>query len=292
MSNEHVATRKCQPGADIIVKGQKPGKSRPFLPSFTHCSLLLVGGLLLLAGCARKAVPSASGGPRTSVLVAEPAVHATNTAFLFLSAKGKAQVNMKGNKQGANLALRMRRDSIIWVSASLVGIEGVRAVLTRDSVRVLNRLEHTYFSGGYSYLSKLLNVPVSFAQMQALLLGDYVPAPAGTTPKVATEEAGRQRVSYPLAGVLVERLLQAGTGRVQQFRVSDDSTKRNLTVDYTDFRPLDESGSLPFAHATFIQAQQPSAGVVTAAINYTKVNIGRERLAFPFAVPKGYKRLK
>lgn len=255
-------------------------------------TLLLACGLLL-GSCTRKATPTTSTkGPGTSTPVAESAVHATNTSFLFLNAKGKAQINMKGNKQGANVALRMRRDSIIWVSASLVGIEGVRAVLTRDSVRVLNRLEKTYFSGGYDYLSKLLNVPVSFAQMQALLLGDYLPAPAGTTPKIAMEEAGRQRVSYPLADVLVERLLQPNTGRVQQLKVSDEATKRNLTVDYSDFQPLDGQPSIPFAHATFIQAQQPAAGVVTAALNYTKVNAGRERLAFPFAVPKGYKRVK
>ena len=253
-------------------------------------TLLLALGLLL-GSCARKAVPTASTvGPGTSVPVAEPTVRATNTTFTFLNAKGKAQINLKGNKQGANLALRMRRDSIIWVSASLAGIEGVRAVLTRDSVRVLNRIEHTYFTGGYDYLSKLLNVPVSFAQMQALVLGDYLSAPAGTTPTVATEEAGRQRVSYPQAGVVIERLLQAGTGRVQQMRVSDAATKRNLTVDYTDFRPLEQQPDLPFAHATFIQAQQPTSGVVTAAINYSKVNAGRERLAFPFNVPKGYKR--
>ena len=254
-------------------------------------TLLLALGLLL-GSCARKAVPTVSTvGPGTSVPVAEPMVRAINTTFTFLNAKGKAQINLKGNKQGANLALRMRRDSIIWVSASLAGIEGVRAVLTRDSVRVINRLEKTYFSGGYDYLSKLLNVPLSFAQMQALLLGDYLPAPTGTTPTVATEEAGRQRVTYPLADVVIERLLQSG-GRVQQLRVSDAATKRNLTVDYTDFRPLEEQAAMPFAHATFIQAQQPEAGVATAAINYTKVNAGRERLAFPFSVPKGYKRQK
>ena len=253
-------------------------------------TLLLALGLLL-GGCARKAVPTATTtGPGTSTPVAESAVKATNTNFQFLNAKGKAQLNMKGNKQGANISIRMRRDSIIWVSAGLAGFEGVRAVLTHDSVRVLNRLEKTYFSGGYDYLSKLLNVPVSFAQMQALLLGDYVPAPTGTKPTVAMEEAGRQRVTYPLSGVLIERLLQPGTGRVQQLRVSDAATKRDLTVDYSDFKPLDEPVSLPFAHATFIQAQQPSAGVVTAAINYTKVNVGRERLAFPFSVPKGFKR--
>jgi hypothetical protein len=255
-------------------------------------TLLLALGLLV-GSCARKATPTVStGGPGTSTPVAEPKVRATNTSFLFLNAKGKAQVNLKGNKQGANLALRMRRDSIIWISASLVGIEGVRAVLTPDSVRVLNRLEKTYFSGGYDYLSKLLNVPVSFAQMQAILLGDYLPAPAGTSPKITDEEAGRQRVSYPLADVLVERLLQPGTGRVQQLKVSDAATKRDLTVDYTDFKPLDDGSNLPFANSVFIQAQQPASGVATAAISYNKVNVGRERLAFPFAVPKGYKRQK
>lgn len=255
-------------------------------------TLLLALGLLA-GSCARKATPTVTkGGPGTSVPVAEAAVRSTNTSFLFLNAKGKAQVNLKGNKQSANLALRMRRDSIIWVSGSLVGIEGVRAVLTPDSVRVLNRLEKTYFSGGYDYLSKLLNVPVSFAQMQAILLGDYLPAPTGTTPKITQEEAGRQRVSYPLADVLVERLLQAGTGRVEQLKVSDPASKRDLTVDYSDFKPLEEAGGLPFANSVSIQAQQPSSGIVTAAINYSKVNVGRERLAFPFAVPKGYKRQK
>jgi hypothetical protein len=255
-------------------------------------TLLLALGLLI-GSCARKATPTVSTtGPGTATPVAEPAVRATNTSFLFLNAKGKAQINLKGNKQGANLALRMRRDSIIWVSASLVGIEGVRAVLTPDSVRVLNRLEKTYFSGGYDYLSKLLNVPVSFAQMQAILLGDYLPAPTGTAPKIADEEAGRQRVSYPLAGVLVERLLQPGTGRVQQLKVSDPASKRDLTVDYSDFKPLDDGSALPFANSVFIQAQQPASGAATAAINYNKVNVGRERLAFPFAVPKGYKRQK
>lgn len=262
--------------------------------------LTLLLALGLLGSCHRKAVPTttSANGPGTSVSTPAarslepslPSVRATNTTFTFLNAKGKAQINMKGNKQGANVALRMRRDSIIWVSAGLAGFEGVRAVLTRDSVRVLNRLEKTYFSGGYDYLSKLLNVPVSFAQMQALLLGDYLPAPAGTTPTLAIEEAGRQRVAYPLAGVLVQRLLQAGTGRVQQLRVSDEATKRNLTVDYTDFQPLDGQANLPFARAAFIQAQQPASGVVTAALNYTKVNAGRERLTFPFAVPKGYNR--
>ena len=294
MSNEPLTVRNCQGQAAAVIFTRQEAKKAPsILWSWRRGALLIAHCSLFIAfSCARKATPTTSTrGPGTSVSVAEPTVRATNTSFLFLSAKGKAQVTMKGNKQGANISLRMRRDSIIWVTAGLAGFEGVRAVLTPDSVRVINKLEKTFFTGGYDYLSKLLNVPVSFAQMQALLLGDYLPAPAGTTPTVSTEEAGHQRVSYPLAGVLVERLLQVGTGRVQHLKVSDAATKRNLTVDYTDFQPLDQS-NFPFAHSSFIQAQQPSAGVVTAAINFSKVNVGRERLAFPFAVPRGYKRQK
>ena len=92
---------------------------------------------------------------------------------------------------------------------------------------------------------------------------------------------------------LVEHLLQAdNTGRVQQLRLSDEAAKRNLTVNYTDFQPLDAQPPLPFARALFVQAQQPSAGAVTAAINYNKVEVSRSRLSFPFEVPKGYRRLR
>ncbi len=246
----------------------------------------------LLAGCARKATPARStAGPGTSTRIADPAlpsVNAANTAFAYLSAKGKAQITIKGNEQGANLNVRLRRDSIIWVSGSLLGIEGVRAVLTPDSVRVLNRLEKSYFVGGYDYLSRLLQVPVSFAQVQALLLGDYLPAPAGTRPTVVPE-AGGQRVRYPQDRLTVERLLSAA-GRVQQLKLDETGTGRRLAVDYADFRPLDGAASLPFAYDLNLRAERPQAST-TARLNYSKVAVG-ERLEFPFSIPKGYVKMK
>ena len=250
--------------------------------------VLAVAGLLL-GGCARQAVPTMSGAGAGTAVRIEPAVKAVNSAFPYLSAKGKVQVEMKGNKQGANLVLRMRRDSIIWLSASLLGFEGVRARLTPDSVIVVNRLQKEYFAGGYDYLSRLLNVPVSFAQMQALLLGDYLPAPAGTKLSVTDEADDHQRIAYQDNGLLIARLLQAGTGRVQQLRMEDPDAQRNLTVDYSDFQPLDGQANFPFAHASLIQAQEVDGSVV-AALSYSKVSVGREKLSFPFSVPSGYAR--
>jgi hypothetical protein len=256
--------------------------------------------LTLLGSCHRKSVPTTTAaGPGTSTPIAQPqgieptlpAVKPVNTTFEFLSAKGKAAVELKGNKQNANLSLRMQRDKAIWMSASLVGIEGARILLTPDSVRVINRLQNTYFAGGYDYLSQLLNVPVSFADMQALLLGDYLPAPAGSKPTLETEAADKQRVRYPRQNVSVERLLLTTTGRVQQLKVNETGNKRSLTVNYGDFKPLEEAAALPFAHDLNVQAQQAS-GSTTAAVSFSKVTVGSGALEFPFDVPKGYKRTK
>lgn len=244
---------------------------------------------LVLGGCHRKLAPTKSATLAPSVPV-EPMVKAKNTTFRYLKAKGKLQVDLKGRKQTANMSLRIRRDSAIWLSGSLVGIEGVRALLTPDSVRVVMPLQREFFVGGYAYLSQALGVPVTFQQLQALLLGDYFPAPVGTAPTVASE-AGRQRVSYPQTTLLLEQLISLSTGRLQQLKVTDSAAPRGLTVDYSDFRPV-EPTNLPFAHATFVQAKQGADGPATLTINYSKVDLDRERLNFPFSVPPRYKRIK
>ncbi|WP_375416944.1 DUF4292 domain-containing protein [uncultured Hymenobacter sp.] len=251
---------------------------------------LLVGAML--SGCHRKLAATKPATTATSVAVrpVEPAVQAKNTTFRYLKAKGKLQIDFKGRKQGANMSLRIRRDSAIWLSGSLVGVEGVRALLTPDSVRVVMPLQREYFAGGYRYLSQLLGVPVTFGQLQALLLGDYFPAPAGTAPTVVNE-AGRQRVSYPQTTLLLEQLIALSTGRLQQLKVTDSSKPRGLTVDYSDFRPVEPS-NLPFAHATFVQARQGADGTTTLSINYSKVDLDRERLNFPFSIPAKYKSVR
>lgn len=258
--------------------------SRPLALALPWCLAVV------LSGCHRKAVPTTSAvvAPARPV---EPAVRAKNTTFRYLKAKGKLQIEMKGQKQMANMNLRIRRDSAIWLSGSLVGIEGVRALLTSDSVRLVMPLQREYFVGGYDFLSKALGVTVTFQQVQALLLGDYFPAPVSTTPTVV-EEQGRQRVNYPQASLLLSQLINLDNGRLQQLKITDSSSPRTLLVDYTDFRPV-EGSSQPFAHATFVQAQQGGTqGLTTLSINYAKIDIDRERLNFPFSISPKYRRVQ
>ncbi len=255
-------------------------------------SVLLLA-LGLGAGACHRAVPTKKGtapGVSTAVRTGpEAAVKAVDFDSPFLTAKGKVQATLKGNQQSATINVRMRRDSAIWLSAGLLGIEGVRALLTPDSVRVINRLEKTYFAGGYDYLTRLLNVPVSFAQAQALLLGNYQSAPAGAVLTLGTAPGGGQRVAYPLNGVIVEQLVQATTGRIGKLTLTETGTKRALTADYADFQAVD-GARVPFARSLLVDARQGSTST-KATLKYSKVSAGREELSFPFDRPKGYTRV-
>ena len=254
-------------------------------------SVFLLAGLAL-AGCHR-AVPTKSGSltasTSTPIAVVTPAgVKATNTDFQYLNGRGKVHFKHKDADQSANFNLRVKRDSAIWLSGSLLGIEGVRALLTPDSVRVVNRLQKSYFAGDYAYLSQLLNVPVSYQQMQAILLGDYQAAPKGAIP-VVKKEGDNQAVTYPVTPLILEQLVSGSTGRLQQLKVSETTAQRSLTVGYADFQKPTGTDLL-FAFTTNVLGQQGGTESTSATLSYQKVEVGAGHLDFPFSIPKGYKK--
>ena len=99
----------------------------------------------------------------------------SNIDFTTLNAKAKANVVMNGNKNGITLNVRMKKDSIIWVSATaLLGIEVIRMVVTPDSVHLLDRLGKKYYAQDFSFFEKQLNTPFDFNAFEDLLVGNVV----------------------------------------------------------------------------------------------------------------------
>jgi hypothetical protein len=250
--------------------------------------LLVLIGSLSLGACNRRAVPTKSTSNTPSRPPA-PEVRAKNLDFRYLAAKGKAQIDANGEKYSVNLNVRMRKDSVIWLQASVLGL-GVRALITPDSVQVLNMLEKTYYAGNFDYLQRQFNVPITFTQLQSLLLGDYLPA-AKDTALTVTADGPTQTVKYQQSGILVEQLIELTRARLQKLNVADPKSQSTLTVTYADFQPI-QPGNQPFAHGVLVQAQQPGRQPATVTINYRNVDLDKEQLSFPFSVPAEYGRPK
>ena len=101
-----------------------------------------------------------------------PMAHAAD--YEWMTAKMTFDVSAEGMElNDLSGVLRMRRDSVIWISASaFMGMEAVRACVTCDSVVVVNRLDKTYLAEPLAEAAEKLSLPLTLQETQALLLGD------------------------------------------------------------------------------------------------------------------------
>ena len=110
-----------------------------------------------------------------------PMAHAAS--YEWMSAKMNGELKTENvetalNSQLSTLSftgtLRMRRDSTIWISASaLMGIENVRALITQDSVFLINRMNQTYLAENLEETCRGVSLPPMTVQdFQAVLLGN------------------------------------------------------------------------------------------------------------------------
>ena len=88
----------------------------------------------------------------------------------WMSAKANVTTSDSVQETSFNITLRLRKDSVIWISVSpLLGIEVARVMITPDSIKVLDRLHGKYQTSSFEYINKLLQLKVNFEIVQALL---------------------------------------------------------------------------------------------------------------------------
>ena len=93
--------------------------------------------------------------------------------FDWFSARFSAEYSVKGKKHSFNGQIRIRKDSLIWITLTpMLGIEALRLMISRDSVKMMNRINDNYFIGDYGYVNRFLDTSIDFDLLQAFLLGN------------------------------------------------------------------------------------------------------------------------
>ena len=144
--------------------------------------LLLASCFLLLAACtAKKNLPHhpitrckldyKSAKTLASLLKNNQAEYST------FNGKIKTTVIIDDKETDFTVALRMRKDSIIWASVSpALGIEVIRFVATKDTLKFIDRIHKKYFVGDYDTLSKMLKTEIDLEVLQSLLVVPCLPS--------------------------------------------------------------------------------------------------------------------
>src|SRR5215203_5326995 len=91
---------------------------------------------------------------------------------------GKVNIDYKGGdgkNYNVNANVRMYKDSAIWISANaILGIEAMRVLVTKDSVKLLDKLNKTYSARSVDYLQEVTALPLDLIILQNLIIGNPV----------------------------------------------------------------------------------------------------------------------
>lgn len=100
----------------------------------------------------------------------------------YLSIKFSAEVFNEDNKETFSGVIRIKHDSIIWISLRVLNIEGARMIITADSVKYLNRINTTYFVGDYKFITEIFAIDLDYKAIQGIITNNFFfyPAPEDT----------------------------------------------------------------------------------------------------------------
>src|SRR5688572_6737238 len=213
-------------------------------------------------------------------------VIANRIGFTTFSAKIDVDYeDAEGKKYNVNAHLRMYADSIIWISITgPLGIEGLRAYITSDSVKVLDKQNKTYVARSVSYLQEVTELPLDLQSLQDLLVGN----PVFLDSNLVSYSRSGDMVSLLSNGVFFKNLFtfDAVNKQVQSSKLDDLDELKNRTcyLTYSDYK--DKKG-VRFAEKRGINVSEKKK--LDIRLNFKQYDFN-ETLSFPFSVPKNYQR--
>jgi hypothetical protein len=251
--------------------------------------IIIVFCLLAIVGCKAKkhlvvvkpVAPAAK--PKNDIESKLNTIRSQQVNFNSFSAKAKTNLNIDGNTNDCTLNIRIDNNKKIWVSiTALLGIEVARAIITPDSIQVVNRLQGVYIKKPFSFIYTYTNKHVNYSMLQALLVGNAIPALLNDSTKYEALN-NNINLSGSLQDVVYKLVLGVADMKVTQTNLSNDAQGQSLQVSDNNFI-MAANQKVPSQIAISSVAKNRK---VQVNLHYTKVDFNLQQ-DYPFNIPDSY----
>ena len=208
--------------------------------------------------------------------------------FEYFSGKAKIDYKDDDNDVKAKANIRIRKDSVIWISFSAIGIQGARCLINQDSITIMNMVKKEYHVFNYDSLSKQFNFEINYHTIQAMALGNLL------LPRSKSDDVEKKENFYILKqkenSISVTNYVNPKTMKVEKVEMVEKPSKNSATMEYSNFQMI-EDHAFPFSGLVSILYEK-NKGTLNTVIEfeYSKAEIEDKELKFPFNVPKKYER--
>jgi len=240
--------------------------------------------LLILAfagvSCSKKIISPSVTVPSAVTLSVE------EIDFAYL--QGKARMILRDSKKEREVKanIRVRKDSVIWMTFSVIGVQGGKALINEDSITIVSNVDKEYYVFDYKELSSRYNFEINFNVIQSAMLGNLI------TPRAPQDEVVQETsffmLKQQLGTINVDNYINSASQKIEKVEMKEGSN--SLILNYSNFQPLGDK-LFPY-NGTINLFYKTLAGLLNTTIifEYNKAEVGGKELKFPFNIPKRYVR--
>jgi Domain of unknown function (DUF4292) len=235
----------------------------------------------LLLSCSKKIIPT--------IPPPAPTLEIQEIDFEYFHGKAKMVFRDDSKENEVKANIRIRKDSVIWMTFSVIGFQGGKALINHDSVTIVSTLDKEYYVFNYKELSSRFNFDVNFYTIQSAILGNLILTRSDDdkiTPGPSFNLLEQQRGT-----VNVMNYINAASRKLEKIEMKEASTNNSVIMNYSNFQPVGDK-IFPFNGGVYIIYKTLAKGILNTSITleYNKAEVGDKELKFPFNIPRKYDR--
>ena len=188
----------------------------------------------------------------------------------------------------ASATLRMKKDSLLWLSVKKLGFEIARVQVTTDSVYVVDRFNKEYTVEGLAYLAESYGLPAgSLTELQDFILGNPVFLGAG---ELGIEPLGP---TYRLKGdspeMSAEYLIGTEDFLLKKMAFKDLRNEQEMSALLEEYQDLEGERRFSYIRNLMLESKYSGQANVTLRFSNIELNIPKP---IKFDIPSRYTKAK
>jgi hypothetical protein len=204
----------------------------------------------------------------------------------WFSGRSTVNVSMGENALEVEAIVHIRKDSAILLVVKKFGFEGARALITPDSVFIINRLEQNYDKLPLNFLAEKFNLPSSFDAIQQLFCGNPTKLDINT-PYTVTQQDTVILLTTEKGTIGGVYQFPKKTLQLQSAFFEDENTASKMTMLFSAYKKTTSNRDFSFQRA--VSFFNPRSGNGSIDIDFSEVEFNVSK-TMRFQIPSHYKR--
>lgn len=222
---------------------------------------------------------------QTKALTAADLLTSTLKPWTYFSSKADIEYTSGDKNINAGSNIRMYKDSLIWISVNMFGIEGARILINKDSMVMLDKLNRQYRVFKRDYIEEILGAPLSVGELQNVILAR--PVYALQLYDILTNTNSELKIKNTQPRVFINHHYLKQYTTIDTTMIDDRTAPHYAAIYYSNYVSVSNHN---FPLNTRIKAYNGTA-VIGIKLDFTNPDFDTP-LTFSFTIPASYERIK